>query len=187
MQTSLASKSILLLVANGVDEIQLTEIQRALTKAGAKICTAASEQGVVNSWHGNGWGHYFPVDRQIGETLGSDFDGLVLPGGERAAAKLKQNLHARRIINHFLDANKPVAAIGAGVSLLALGTRIADRTMAAPEEMQADLKAMGADVTTEAMELDANILSVLGPEPAQWVEETLRLLSGEAEAVREAA
>src|SRR5580704_7123236 len=103
MTISLAGKNVALLVANGFDENQMAEIQRALTKAQATLRTIAPEQGVVNGWQGAGWGHYFPVDIQIGEALRSDFDMLVLPGGERGIAKLKANPHARRIIGHFLE------------------------------------------------------------------------------------
>ena len=115
MTLTLAGKKIAVLVANGFDENQMAEIQRALTKAKAVIKTIAPEQGVVNGWQGEGWGHYFPVDVQINEALGSDFDMLVVPGGERGAEKLKGSLHTRRIIGHFLEAGKPIAAIGAGV------------------------------------------------------------------------
>ena len=62
-------------------------IRSALTKSKATIKVIAPEQGVVHGWQGDAWGHYFPVDAQIGEVLGSDFDILILPGGERGALK----------------------------------------------------------------------------------------------------
>ena len=140
----------------------------------------------MNSWHDSAWGHYFPVDRQIGEVLGSDFDMLVLPGGERAATKLKQNLHTRRIVNHFLDANKPVSAIGAGVSLLALGTRCAGRTVAALEALVPELTAAQMQVSPEVNDTDANLLTSQGPAPQDWIEALLHEMNG-AEPVQQAA
>ncbi|MGB4100520.1 MAG: DJ-1/PfpI family protein [Alphaproteobacteria bacterium] len=181
-----ASPSVLILVANGVDEVQLTEVQRALTKAGLKFCTVAPEQGLVNSWHDNAWGHYFPVDRGIGEVLGSDFDALVLPGGTRSATKLKQNLHTRRLVNHFLDADKPVAAIGAGVGLLALGTRIGGRTVAAEVDVAAELVAVQIQVAPEAVVTDRNLHTAQGPEPIDWIEGLLEQMDI-SEDVKEAA
>ena len=170
MSSTSASPSVLILVANGIDELQLTEMQRALTKAGLKFCTVAPEQSLVNSWHDNAWGHYFPVDRGIGDVLGSDFDALALPGGSRSALKLKQNLHTRRLINHFLDANKPVAAIGAGIGLLALGTRIGGRMVAATEDLVPELTAAQVQISPDAVETDRNLHTAQGPESATWIE-----------------
>jgi protease I len=186
MQTNLIDKNVAILAADGFDEEQMTEIQRALTKVRAHIKIIAAEQGVVNGWHGDGWGHHFHVDAPIGEALGSDFDLLVLPGGTRSADKLKQNLHTRRIINHFLDANKPIAAIGAGVGLLALGTTLADRIVAAPAEAETDLKNAGAAIGENSEEVDGNLLTANGEDLAAWVEQTLEFFA-QAEQTRAAA
>ncbi|MFY9287348.1 MAG: DJ-1/PfpI family protein [Alphaproteobacteria bacterium] len=177
MTLLLAGKNVAILAANGFDENQMTEIQRALTKVKAVLRTIAPEQGVVNGWQGTGWGHYFPVDAQISEALGSDFDMLVIPGGERAIAKLKTNLHTRRIISHFMDAGKPIAAIGAGVSLLALSPQISGRMIAVPEELQGEMQAVGAVISEEAQEVDANILSSNGADSAAWVGEALQFFN----------
>lgn len=183
---SQAKPSVLILVANGVDEAQLTEVQRGLTKAGMTFCTVAPEQGLVNSWHGNGWGHYFPVDRMIGEALGSDFDVLALPGGERSVAKLKQNLHTRRLVNHFLDADKPVAAIGAGVGLLALGTRIIGRLVAAPDSLADELTAAQAQIAPAGPAEDGNLLTAEDADLADWIEALLAHLAADAEVAQAA-
>lgn len=175
MTSQLAGKTIAILVANGFDENQMTEIQRSLIKFKAIIKTIAPENGVVNGWQGAGWGHYFPIDGQIGETLGSDFDMLVLPGGERAAAKLKGNMHTRRIINHFIDAEKPVAAIGAGVGLLALASGIKGREVTAPQELQTELTNAGASVGEDAMHVDGVLLTSNGDDMNAWVEAAMGL------------
>jgi len=175
MTSQLAGKTVAILVANGFDENQMTEIQRALIKIKANIKTIAPEQGVVNGWQGAGWGHYFPVDSQIGETLGSDYDMLVLPGGERATAKLKGNLHTRRIINHFIDAEKPIAAIGAGVVLLALANGIKGRTVATAEEFTVELKNAGVQIDEDSLHIDGNLLTSNGTDGAIWIQEALNL------------
>ena len=181
MTLMLAGKNIAILIANGFDENQMTELQRALVKAKATVKTVAPENGVVNGWQGEGWGHYFPVDAQIAETLGSDFDALVLVGGERGVAKLKANPHARRIVNHFMDAQKPIAAIGAGVALLTLSTRLAERTIAGPVDIQNDLKNAGTIISSESQERDSNLLTANGTDIAAWVEQALELFGEEAE------
>jgi protease I len=186
MPLPLVGKNIAILASNGFDEHQMTAIQRALTKARATMKTIAPEQGVINGWQGEGWGHYFPVDISISEALGSDFDALVLPGGERATAKLRTNLHTRRIVNHFLEAGKPIAAIGTGVALLALSKEIAGQTVSAPENVHDDLIAAGAIASDDAMLCEENLLTADGSEVAAWVEGTVEFF-GNAEALKNAA
>jgi len=185
MSLPLVGKSIAIVAANGFDEHHMTEIQRALTKARATTKTIAPEQGVINSWQGDGWGHYFPVDVSISEALGSDFDALIVPGGERGTLKLKANLHTRRIVNHFLEAGKPVIAIGTGVSLLALSKEIAGRTVAAPLASREELIAAGAIVGDEPLIWEDSLLTSDGSDNL-WVEDALELLA-EADALSHAA
>ena len=186
MTLMLTGKNIAILTANGFDENQMTEIQRALIKAKATTKNIAPEQGVVNGWQGEGWGHYFPVDAQIGEALGSDFDILVLPGGERGVEKLKTNPHSRRIISHFMDAGKPIAAIGAGVALLTLSSQSAGRNVAAASQIHAELIAAGMVVGEEAQMIEGNLLTSDGTDAKLWVEEALQFF-GDAEMVMQAA
>lgn len=186
MTAALAGKSIAILAANGFDENQMTEIQRALTTAKATFKTIAPEQGVVNGWQKDHWGHYFPVDLQIGEALGSDFDFLVIPGGERAIAKLKTNMHTRRIINHFLEAEKPIAAIGAGVELLALSPKIAGITVSARPEAHDEITAAGATIGEDSSEICGVVLTSNGEDSTDWTQQAMDLF-GESASSQEQA
>ncbi|MGE3623157.1 MAG: DJ-1/PfpI family protein [Bdellovibrionales bacterium] len=186
MSLSIADKQVAILAADGFNEHQMTEIQRALVKARARLKIVASETGVVNGWQGDGWGHHFHVDAPVYEALGSDFDMLVLPGGLRSADKLRQNPHTRRIINHFLDADKPVAAIGEGVSLLALGGKVSGRTVAAAAGQAEALKAAGAVIGENPEEVDGNLFTSNGDDLAAWVEGAIEFF-GDADMVKRAA
>lgn len=177
MTATLTGKSIAILAANGFDENQMTEIQRALTTAKAKFKTVAPENGVVNGWQKDHWGHYFPIDVNISEALGSDFDILVIPGGERAMAKLKPNLHTRRIVNHFLEAGKPIAAIGAGVGMLALSGKIAGVCVAAPADTHAELTAAGAVISIDPQEVSGSVLTSNGDDSTAWVAKAMELFA----------
>jgi len=170
----MVGKSVAILLASGFSEDHLTEIQKALTSVKAKFKTTAPEQGVVNGWQKTHWGHYFPVDTQIGDTLGSDFDFLVIVGGERAVSKLKSNLHTKRIVNHFFDAGKPVSAIAEGVELLAgSGKKIA---IAAGEKAE-ELRNAGAVISENNIELSGNLLTAVDSSLEEWVVKTIELFS----------
>lgn len=188
MDQPLAGKSIAILLANGFEELEMTETQRALLKTGATLRTISPETGLVNGWHGKGWGHYFPVDLQIGEALGADFDMLLLPGGERSIAKLSQSAHTRRIVGHFLDARKPIAAINHAVQLLAIPGRLRGRQLSAADAYREELEAAGGVIVDETLVIDNSTLTVRSQEDlTTFVEQVLKLFGEAAEQQQAAA
>ena len=50
MEKALAGKSVAVLVANGFAEVNMTEPQRSVLAAGAKVRLVSPENGVVNGW-----------------------------------------------------------------------------------------------------------------------------------------
>ena len=117
------SKTIMILVANGFDEVDFTEAQRAFGAEGLKAKVVSVENGLVNSWRDNSWGHHFPSDANVSTALGADYDCLFVPGGTRSITKLSENPHTKRILRSFIDAQKPVALQGQATDLLALCER----------------------------------------------------------------
>ena len=111
----------------------MTEPQKALLGLGATVKLVGPES-LANGWHGDAWGHYFPVDAQIATMLSADYDMLVVPGGARSLLKLSQSPHTKRIVTAFVDDQKPVALIGQGVEVLVITERAQGVTVAVPEE-----------------------------------------------------
>ncbi len=161
----LLGKTVAVLVANGFAETQFTAPQKALIAAGAQVKLISNEQGLVNGWHDTAWGHYFPVDAPIEDVLGADFDMLLLPGGYRSVDKLSQTQHTARIIKSIMDANKPVAAIGDGVALLAVAERAQGRRLTCAPEAVERLQEAGAKLATEEeLVVDGSVLTATGAE-----------------------
>jgi len=187
MEFPLAGNAVAIMVASGFEETEMTEPQRALLKAGAGLKTISPDQGLVNGWHGKAWGHFFPVDRPVGGVLGADFDMLLLPGGHRSVAKLAENPHCRRIISHFLDAGKPIAAVGMGVSLLAIEQKLRGRAVTGPAEIQDRLQESGARWCEEPVVVDGSLITAEGQDHlVQFVESILRVF-GEVSQLKKAA
>ena len=80
----LNGKHVAIMVANGFEETEFTEPQKRLLQAGATVKVVSRANGLVNGWYENTWGHFFPVDGDLAETLAIDFDGLIVPGGMRS-------------------------------------------------------------------------------------------------------
>jgi protease I len=159
MERPLAGKSVAILVGSGFEESQMTETQRALLAAGATPKVVSMDQGLVNGWHGNGWGHYFAVDQQISTALAADFDAALIPGGERSVAKLAGNPHTRRMLRSFMDGFKPIAMLGAAPQLLALAERAKGRKVTAEESAHEALREAEAVIVDEALVIDGNLLT----------------------------
>lgn len=176
----LVGKSIAILVANGFDEIGMTESQRALLRLGAAPKVISPEANLVNGWHGSSWGHYFPSDKQIGDALAADFDLLLLPGGERSVTKLSQNPHTRRIISSFMDAGKGVAAMDHGVQLLGVAQRLKGRTVTAVPAVRAELEAAGATWSDETIVVDRFLVTGQSQDNTEAFIETMIRVFGEA-------
>ena len=105
---TLESKTIAILTANGVNQNDISMMQRALIQKRnfPKIIGAGAK--LIQSWSDGEWGHNFATDVSITEALGVDYDILIIPGGERAMTVLQSTAHTNRILNSFVAAGKPV-------------------------------------------------------------------------------
>ena len=172
----LAQKTIAILAANGFEETEMTEPQRALLAAGAVVRLVSPEQALVNGWHGGAWGHYFPVEVPLSSALAADFDGLIVPGGERSVQKLLGAPHMQRFVNGFMDAEKPVAVIGGATNLLAAADRAKGRKVAADETTAEALGNAGAETLDQPLVTDGALISARDDvSPSALRDEILRL------------
>lgn len=105
---TLETKTIAILTANGVNQNDISQMQRALIQQRnfPKIIGAGAK--LIQSWNEAEWGHNFAMDVSITEALGVDYDVLIIPGGERAMTVLQSTAHTQRILNSFAAAGKPV-------------------------------------------------------------------------------
>jgi putative intracellular protease/amidase len=185
MQKPLAGKKIALLIASGFEEVQMTEPQKALLALGASLKLVGPES-LANGWHGDAWGHYFPVDQQLATMFSADFDMLVVPGGERSIAKLSLNPHTKRIVSAFIDDLKPVALLGNAVEILVTADRSGGVQVSGAPESRAALEAANAIWSEEPVTVCGNVLTGTGADLPLFIEEMTGLFVGR-EPVKDAA
>lgn len=185
----LSGKKVAIIVANGFQETHMTETQKVLTSEGASSVVISSEVGVVNGWHEGSWGHNFFVDSGLNKVLPSQYDALLIPGGERSLMTLTGNAHAKRIIKGMVDSGKVVGVVGRSAALLAAAECAPGRTVAGNEVVKEQVEQAGAIWSDEEVAVDGNIVSSAGNEglPA-FIEAFVNVINGgEAEAQSEAA
>jgi protease I len=185
MHKPLAGKNIAVLVASGFEELQMTEPQKALLALGATVKLVGPES-LANGWHGDSWGHYFPVDGQLSSMLSADYDMLLVPGGARSLIKLAQTPHSKRVVSAFIDDQKPVALVGDGVEILVIADRAEGMTVTGAEQSRAALEGAKAVWSEEAIQLSGNVLTATGADMPQFIAEMTSLFIGQ-EQVRDAA
>lgn len=154
----LAGKKIAILVANGFEETHMTDSQKALLAAGAQVKLISSELNLVNGWHETAWGHFFPVDGGLADTLAADYDAVLVPGGFRSIERLAKNAHSLRILKGFIDGGKAVVAVGHAQLLIVDADRHQGRTLAGGDQI-AD-KLSGATISEDESVIDLNLLTV---------------------------
>jgi len=163
MPAELEGKNVAILVANGFEQVELTEPKRALEEAGAKTAIVSPEQGKVKGWDHTQWGHEFKVDVPLSDAEADDFDALVLPGGVMNPDKLRRNEWALQLVRAFFESGKPIAAICHGPWTLIDADVVSGRRMTSYPSIQTDLKNAGANWVDEEVVVDNGLVTSRSP------------------------
>lgn len=160
----LDGKKIAILVANGFEQVELTEPKKALEQAGAQTFIVSPEQGRVKAWNHGNWGDEFQVNVQLDGTKPEDYDALLLPGGVMNPDKLRIIPEAVRFARAFFEARKPVAAICHGPWTLINADAVKGRTITSWPSLQADLNNAGAKWVDREVVVDNGLVSSRKPD-----------------------
>ncbi|SLI30446.1 Catalase CatB [Mycobacteroides abscessus subsp. abscessus] len=112
----IATRQVAVLAADGVDAAGVRALRSALTERGAIVEVIASHGGMVHADGGDG--DTLPVDRTLMTVASVLYDGVVVAGGQTGVETLTRNGEAVHFVLEAFKHAKPVAAFGAGVSLL---------------------------------------------------------------------
>jgi protease I len=164
MSHDLSGKKVAILVANGFEQVELTEPKRALEEAGATASIVSPESGKVKGWKMTNWGDELPVDVPLNEAQADDYDALLLPGGVMNPDKLRRNEWALQFVRAFFESGKPVAAICHGPWTLIDAGVVEDRTMTSYPSIQTDLKNAGVNWVDQEVVVDNGLVTSRSPD-----------------------
>lgn len=105
------SARIAILATDGFEKSELMEPHRQLSEAGAKVTVVSIKDGAIKSWDNGDWGESVPVDAKLDQVSPSDFDALVLPGGQINPDVLRTDANAVDFVRAFFNTGKTLAAI----------------------------------------------------------------------------
>lgn len=134
---------IAVLVANGFNEQHFLNLQKIMQETDCQVKVISMNQGLVNGWNetDNAWGHNYAVDTQLNSALGVDYDGLVIPGGQRSIEKMKMTAHTRRFISSFMNMKRPVCVMGDAYDIM-MHTQVTDSQPMARDDQPAQMEGM---------------------------------------------
>ena len=179
----LQGMNVAILVADGFEQVEMTEPRKALDHAGARtVLISPAEGGQVKGWKHDHWGDSFGIEETLDQARAESYDALLLPGGVMNPDTLRMNPAAVALVKAFFDAKKPVASICHGPWTVLEAGAAKGRRMTSWPSLKTDLKNAGADwVDQEVVESNGLVTSRKPDDIPAFNREMIKLFS----AVRE--
>jgi protease I len=163
MTAVLKGKKVAILVAEGFEQVELTDPRKALDEAGADTRIVSPAKGEVQGWKHFDKADKFKVDVPLEQADASEFDALLLPGGVANPDQLRLQPEAVQFVREFFDAGKPVAAICHGPWTLIEAGAAKGRTITSWPSLKTDLINAGAKWVDEEVVVDKGLVSSRKP------------------------
>jgi protease I len=164
MTQKLNGIKVAILVADGFEQVELTEPKKALEEAGAETMIVSPVKGEVEGWHHFDAGDKFTVDVPLDEASAQDYDALLLPGGVANPDQLRMNEKAVAFVKSFFDAGKPVAAICHGPWTLIEAGAVRGRKLTSWPSLKTDLRNAGAEWVDQEVVTSSGLVTSRKPD-----------------------
>ncbi len=187
----MAAKTILMIVGDFTEDYETMVPFQALQMVGHTVHAVCpgKESGdkvrtAIHDFEGDQTytekpGHLFALNATFADIRPEDYDALVIPGG-RAPEYLRLNAEVLRMVRHFFDENKPVAAICHGPQILAAAGVLTNRVCAAYPAVGPDVTLAGgkfADIPATESIVEGNLVTAPAwPAHPAWLRDFLKLL-----------
>lgn len=160
----LTGKKIAILATDGFEKSELIEPRDRLSDAGAEVEIVSLERGSIRSWKIKDWDEEVPVDRTVDKVTVSDYDALVLPGGQINPDLLRVDEHAMAFVRGFIKSGKTVAAICHGPWLLIEADAVRGLKATSYPSVRTDMVNAGANWVDEEVVCDSGIVTSRNPD-----------------------
>jgi len=189
-------KKILMLVGDYVEDYEVMVPFQALLmightvhaicpdkKAGDTVRTAIHDfEG--DQTYSEKRGHNFTLNATFAEINVEGYDALVIPGG-RAPEYIRLNENVLKMVRHFSQTNKPIAAICHGAQVLVAAGVLEGKTCSAYPAVGPDVTRAGGNYIAIAMDkahADGNLITAPAwPAHPDWLAKFLHVLGTKIE------
>lgn len=150
---------VLVLLAEGFEEIEAVTVVDLLRRAGIETLTAALGGRTVTGSHGIA----VTADAGLDAVDPAAFDMIVLPGGLPGADHLKADARVIDLLRRFAESGRYTAAICAAPGVLAHAGLLAGRTATSYPGFLAADSAPGLRLADDPVVIDGRIVTSRGP------------------------
>jgi protease I len=187
----MSAKKILMLVGDFVEDYEVMVPFQALQMAGHTVHAVCpdkeageSVRTAVHDFEGDQTysekpGHNFTLNATFADVNGEDYDALVIPGG-RAPEYIRLNEAVLKLVRHFAETNKPIAAICHGPQVLAAAGVLEGKTCTAYPAVGPDVTNAGGNfvgIPANEAYVDGNLVSAPAwPAHPEWLAKFLQVL-----------
>jgi protease I len=159
----LNGRRIAILVAEGFEQVEMTEPRKALEQAGAETEIVSPAQDEVQGWNHFDKADRFHVDVPLDEANAADYDALLLPGGVANPDQLRTHPKAVHFVRQCVESGKPVGVICHGPWTLIEAGVVKGRTMTSWPSLKTDLTNAGAKWVDQEVVTDRGLVSSRKP------------------------
>jgi protease I len=175
----LTGRKVAILIAEGFEQVEMTEPRKALQAAGAQTAIVSPEDKSVLGFEHHDKGERFAVDIPLDKANPDDFDALLLPGGALNPDTLRTLPKAVAFVKAFFDADKPVAAICHAPWALIEADVVEGRTLTSWPSLQTDARNAGAKWVDREVVVDGNLVTSRKPDDLPAFNEKMLALFAE--------
>src|SRR5947207_6504690 len=158
MADQLKGKRVAALATHGFEQDELLRPRQALEDAGAKVDIVSPQSGRIRGWKHKEWGDEVSVDRTLDQAKPGDYDALLLPGGVMNPDRLRMDPKAVQFVKHFVDEEKPIAAICHGPWML-VEAGVDGRTLTSWPSIKTDIRNAGGAWVDQEVVVDNGIVT----------------------------
>jgi protease I len=159
----LTGKKIAILATNGFEQSELEVPRDRLKKAGATVDIVSLAAGEIKGWDQKNWGRTVKVDKTLDQVSASDYDALVLPGGQINPDLLRVEPKALNFIRDVFNAKKIVAAVCHAPWLLIEVGIAKGRRMTSYNSIKTDVINAGAHWEDSEVVIDQGLITSRNP------------------------
>lgn len=164
---NLTGKNIAIVSTDGFEQSELLKPKELLELMGANIHVISIDGNTsIIGWDQNDWGKSVKVDKQIEDAYLSDYDAVVLPGGQINPDVLRTNQTVVEFIKLAGEAEniKVLAAICHAPWLLIEADLVDGKEITSYPSIKTDLKNAGAHWLDESVVCDGKLVTSRNPD-----------------------
>ena len=192
----MGAKKILMLVGDYVEDYEVMVPFQALLMVGHTVHAVCPDKKAgdivrtaIHDFEGDQTysekrGHNFTLNATFSEIKAEDYDALVIPGG-RAPEYIRLNEAVLKVVRHFAEKNKPIAAICHGAQVLAAAGVVGGKSCSAYPAVGPDVNSAGGkwvDIPLDKGHVDGNLVTAPAwPAHPDWLAKFLQVLGTKIE------